>query len=194
MLQITRGTVGEFDVRTHGVSSPTMSQDGQHVAYAARRGKEDFTVILDGEEGPRMEAIPCAPRMSPDGKLHYAGVVEGKVVLFVNGTRAREVSLPGGKWEEKGACIGFWFAEAGQFVVALALPDGTRIITAAEEYKGRFVKAIAGPATRFEGDRFHYARVCRLPRCRQARGVGYRGRQGEQAIQRRVAQYDAVAQ
>jgi hypothetical protein len=59
ILQLQRGTVEEFTARRYGVSSPTMSEDGQHVAYAARRGKDDFTVILDGQEGRRVTIVAC---------------------------------------------------------------------------------------------------------------------------------------
>jgi hypothetical protein len=104
-----------------------------------------------------MEAIPCEPRISPEGVLHYAGVDAGKLVVVVNGQRVREFPLPGGKWDEKNACIPFSFAEAGHFVVATVVSDGTWIVTDKGEYKGRSVKAIAGPVIHFEGGRLHYA-------------------------------------
>ncbi|HUI81709.1 MAG TPA: hypothetical protein VLY24_27485 [Bryobacteraceae bacterium] len=153
VLQLQRGNVEEFIAERHGVSSPAVNWDGPHVAYTARRGKKDFVVVLDGEEGPRMDAIACGPGFSPDGKLYYAGVDGGNLVLIVNGQKISETALPESEW----TCSGFSFAKNGHFLYALALKDSLRLFVDGVEQKRPPVAVLSGPTIRPDCEQFHYA-------------------------------------
>ena len=159
VLQLQRGDVPEFTAVTYSVSTPAVRWEGLHVAYAARRGNKDFTVVVDGQEGPRMDAVPCAPAYSPHGDLYYAGVDAGKLVLMVNGQRVSEIALPTGEWtEKKDVCSDFRFGEGGHFVYSILLRDSWRIFVDGVENKRPFVKIFAGPVATLAADgRFHYA-------------------------------------
>ncbi|MEE8200108.1 MAG: hypothetical protein V3R29_02980 [Candidatus Acidoferrales bacterium] len=80
----------------HGVSSPALSPDGQHVAYAARRGKKDTVVMFDGQPGPQFETVVAGPAFSPDSQ-HVAYVVKEKatITLVLDGNRISEFSWEG---------------------------------------------------------------------------------------------------
>jgi len=80
----------------HGVSEPLFSLLGGHVAYAARRAKKDLVAVIDGQEGPSVEAILLAPQFSDDGE-HVAYVVKDKGVLatIVDGKRVGEFPAEG---------------------------------------------------------------------------------------------------
>jgi hypothetical protein len=71
----------------HGVSSPDLSADGKHVAYAARRDKDDMTVVADGEAGPTFSFIYGGAYYSPNGKhlAYVARKLDGGVCLVVDG-------------------------------------------------------------------------------------------------------------
>ena len=84
--QIVTGYVAAFWSDTHGVGTPLFSPDGIRVAYAARRGKEDAVVILDGEAGPPFASIVAGPVFSPDSRhLAFAVVDAGGLALVVDG-------------------------------------------------------------------------------------------------------------
>ncbi|MEK7216333.1 MAG: hypothetical protein AAB289_12120, partial [Chloroflexota bacterium] len=69
-----------------GVSAPVISLDGNHVAYAAQRGKHDAVIFLDGEPGPIFEAILSTPVFSPDGQhLAYLAWQKDKIIEVVDG-------------------------------------------------------------------------------------------------------------
>ena len=102
----------------HGVSEPLFSLLGGRVAYAARRAKNDFVAVIDGQEGPSVEAILLAPRFSDDGE-HVAYVVKDKGTLatIVDGKRVGEYSAEGVDaaehltWDSDGrhvAMVGVW--------------------------------------------------------------------------------------
>jgi len=102
----------------HGVSSPVFSLDGQHVAFAARRAKKDLVAVIDGQEGPSVEAILVAPEFSDDG-AHVAYVVRDKGILatIADGKRVGEYSAEGVDaaehltWSHDGrrvAMVGVW--------------------------------------------------------------------------------------
>lgn len=79
-----------------GVSEPTFSPEGERVAYAARRGKDDGAVFVNGEAGPAFEEILTDPRFSPDGehlvyiaarKITFLEVQDGEVTQEIPGER-----------------------------------------------------------------------------------------------------------
>jgi hypothetical protein len=84
------GVFLRFYARSHGVSSPVRSPDHMHIAYSARRGDEDYVVVLDGEAGESFNSIDCGPFFAPDGTLVYVGKKEEKVVLVANGEHLNE--------------------------------------------------------------------------------------------------------
>jgi hypothetical protein len=81
-----------------GVSAPVFSPDSRHVAYAARRAKDDYFIMLDGapQPGPRLEWFLGGPVFSPDSQ-HVAcvGHAEGQTVVVLDGTITAR--LPGTK-------------------------------------------------------------------------------------------------
>jgi hypothetical protein len=54
-----------------GVGDPSMTSDGRRLAYAIHRDKKDEAVIVDGEFGPKFEAIVYGPWFSQDGKHFF---------------------------------------------------------------------------------------------------------------------------
>ena len=155
------GSYSEFSPRLHGVSTPAISSDYEHVAYAARRGVGDFTVVTDGTEGPQMDAIPCNPSYSPGGKLYYVGVKNGVAVLVVDGKTAMELPLSTPGWDDKGACVGPDIAEGEHYAFGIVQKDGMRLVADGSEFKLRVMTAIAGPVTQVDGRRFHFAYTVR---------------------------------
>ncbi len=80
----------------HGVSSPVFSPDGTHVAYAARRDKNEMVATLDGEPGPKFEAILSAPVFSPDSQhVAYVALENGKVGLVLDTSKVTAVARKG---------------------------------------------------------------------------------------------------
>jgi hypothetical protein len=70
---LAHGYFHDLAHRLHGVSAPVFSADGAHVAYVAHRGKEDEVVMVDGQPGPKFEAITAGPRYCRSGqRLAYA--------------------------------------------------------------------------------------------------------------------------
>lgn len=104
-----------FFARWHGVSSPRWSPDGEHITYSARRGDKEYVVVLDGEEGPPFEAVPCGPTFSPEGKLYYTGVEAGKFLVVVDGKRRSEFTWETDSWKNDNTCGDFAFFEGGHF-------------------------------------------------------------------------------
>lgn len=98
--------------RFHGISRPIFSPDGSRVAYAARRGKNDETVFIDGQPGSASQSVVGLPAFSGDG-AHVALAVSGADVtkLLVDG---RPVGT--------GCCAGTDFVTAVTFA-----PDGQRV-------------------------------------------------------------------
>jgi len=76
-----------------GVSVPVFSPDGQRIAYAACRGAEDEVMMINGEPGPRFEAIRTLPVFSPDGEhvAYLAAERKKNAVEVVDGTKVRVV-------------------------------------------------------------------------------------------------------
>jgi hypothetical protein len=102
----------------HGVSEPIFSLLGGRVAYAARRAKKDLVAVIDGQEGPSVEAMLIAPQFSNDGE-HVAYVVKDKGTLatIVDGKRVGEFPAEGVDaaeyltWDSDGrrvAMVGVW--------------------------------------------------------------------------------------
>lgn len=116
---LIKGVRPRLSARSHGVSSPTMSPDGEHIAYAARRGDGDYIVLLDDEPGPSFKRNACNPAFSPDGKLFYVGVEEEKLVLVVNGTATKEFA-----WKGIDACSNFLFTPDSAHFAYAALQGG----------------------------------------------------------------------
>jgi hypothetical protein len=156
-LRLTRGAFPGFALQQHGVSTPAVDRDFQHVAYAARRGNKDLTVVTDGVEGPKMDAIPCDPRYGPDGKLYYVGVENGIATLLADGKAMSEVQLDTPDWDEKGACIGPNITDGGHYVFGIVQKDGTHLVADGVESKLRVIQAIVGPKVQVENGRLHFA-------------------------------------
>lgn len=159
MLSLRPGVYSEFTPKIHGVSTPAVTRDFQHVADAARRGSKDMTVVLDGVEGPRLEAIPCAPIFSPEGELFYAGFENGKLVLMAGIRKVHEIPLPGEGWDERNACICPEFAAGGHYCYGELLRDESRIVTDDVEYNFGVLKATGTTTenTQTAGGQFHFA-------------------------------------
>ncbi len=80
----------------HGVSSPAFSPDSRHIAYAARRGKNEVVVMLGGEPGPQFEAIVGGPVFSPDSEqVAYVAAEKGTVNLVLGTTKVAGVARKG---------------------------------------------------------------------------------------------------
>jgi Tol biopolymer transport system component len=68
-----------------------FSPDSKHIAYAAKRGKDDWCVMLDEQPGPKFEAIVDGPVFSPDGKhIAYVAWDNKKMVEVRDGQKVRE--------------------------------------------------------------------------------------------------------
>jgi hypothetical protein len=103
-IGLTHGAIRSFRARSFGVSTPTVSSDGEHIAYAARRDDEDYVVVLDGEMGPAFESVECGPMFTPKGSFVYVGVKENKLVLMRDGETVSEFP-----WEDAD-CTQLWAA------------------------------------------------------------------------------------
>ena len=103
--------VRRLESRWYGVSSPTATPDGQHVAYSVRRPEKDYVVIADGRQSPSFEAIPCGPAFGPDGTLWYVGFTGGKLTLVSDGKRLAEWTWE--NWKDTDHCADFQLWEAG---------------------------------------------------------------------------------
>jgi len=113
--KLSEGALKGFGARSFGVSSPSVSPDGQHVAYAARRNDKDYVVVRDGDVvSQSFETIPCNPIFAPDGRLVYVGVEEDKLILTADGKRLNEFV-----WEDVDDCSGITFTEGEHFVYAV---------------------------------------------------------------------------
>jgi hypothetical protein len=156
-LRLQQGSFPFFNLDNHGVSTPSITGDFQHVAYAARRSSKYITVVVDGVEGPPMEAVPCDPQYSPDGKLYYVGVQSGKAILFIDGKSTVDLPLATPEWDRKGMCIGPGFADGGHYVFGIVQRDGTRFVADGSEFKLGAMLAIVGPHTQVADGRFHFA-------------------------------------
>jgi len=115
------GVVPTLVARWHGVSSPNLSPDGQHIAYAIRRGEKDFVVLLDGEAGPTFDNIPCGPSFARDGRLAFVGMQEDKLVLIVDAKRISEYT-----WIDKDLddCSDVWFTDDGGHAIFTTIQSG----------------------------------------------------------------------
>jgi hypothetical protein len=120
---IVTGIRPHLTARWHGVSSPILSPDGQHVAYAIRRDDKDFVVLLDGEAGPTFEDIACAPAFAPDGRLAYAGIQNGQLVLIIDGSRVSEYSWNANEKDLDG-CTDVLFTDDGRHSVFVTIQGG----------------------------------------------------------------------
>jgi hypothetical protein len=115
LVTLTKGISYSNDVRWDGVSSPTLSPDGNHIAYSARRGNNDYVLITDGAEGAAYEAIPCGPSYSPDGQLFYAAFSSGKLMVMANGKQLAEFPWQTDTWKDSDRCVGFAFWRPGHY-------------------------------------------------------------------------------
>jgi hypothetical protein len=71
-----------------GISNPVFSPDSKRVAYLARRGKDDFAVILDGTAMavPKLERVLGDPVFSPDSRhVAFVGYANRTAQLYVDG-------------------------------------------------------------------------------------------------------------
>ena len=96
----------------HGVSAPRFSPDGRRVAFAARHAKKEMVGVIDGQEGPVVEAVLAGPDFSEDG-LHTAYVVKDKDTL---------TTILDGKWVGECPAEGIDLAENLTWS-----PDGRRV-------------------------------------------------------------------
>jgi WD40 repeat protein len=96
------------------ISNIGFSPDSKRVAYAARRSKDDYCVLIDEEQGPKFEAIVAGPEFSPDGQhVAYIAWDNKKMVEVLDGKAVREIP------SEKGM----------NFVNSLKFsPDGKRLL------------------------------------------------------------------
>ena len=77
-----------LDAEWTGVSDPVFSPDSRRIAYVARRGSDDFVVMLDGAAVavPAMKRVAGGPVFSPDSKhLAFVGVGKDGAQLYVDG-------------------------------------------------------------------------------------------------------------
>ena len=96
----------------HGVSRPVFSADGSRVAYAARRGKNDETVFMDGQPGIPFPSVVGLPAFSGDG---------AHVAFAVSAADVTKLLVDGGP-VGTGCCAGTDFVTAITFA-----PDGRRV-------------------------------------------------------------------
>jgi Tol biopolymer transport system component len=73
-----------------GIAAPAFSQDGRLLVYWAQRSGAWYLVIDGREEGPFEAAKTPLPTFSPEGKLLYVGVRDGKVQLVFDGKKVAE--------------------------------------------------------------------------------------------------------
>jgi hypothetical protein len=62
----------------HGVSSPTFSADGSHVAFVIHRAKDDEVVVVDGQPGPQFPVITTPLVFCPKSQRLAYGVRRGE--------------------------------------------------------------------------------------------------------------------
>jgi hypothetical protein len=154
-LRLRAGDFDEFTAVRQGVSTPDVSPDGMHVAYAARRGKNDFVVNLDGREGPRMEGIACAPRFSPAGDLYYAGIDSGKLMVIANEKKLSEYPFPAGDWQD--ICTNIVFKEDHSFFGVMLKDELLLFVDGQVAYKKPKAAVMAAVTARAIDGRFHFA-------------------------------------
>lgn len=92
---IDRGVQLGLNARAHGVSSPAVSKDRLHLAYASRRGANDYVVVRDDVAGPRFDRISCGPQFGANGAVFYVGLSGDTLVLMANDARLGEVVWKG---------------------------------------------------------------------------------------------------
>jgi hypothetical protein len=104
-----------FNPRWHGVSTPAMTRDGMHVAYAARKGDKEYVVVIDDVEGPSFEGVPCGPTYGSDGKLYYTAFEAGKLITIVDEKRVSELAWKSDKWGDNDGCSALLAWEGGHW-------------------------------------------------------------------------------
>src|SRR5208282_1019338 len=106
-----------------GVSDPFFLEDGRLV-YAARRGKNDFAVFVDGVPGPSFEFLSGLIAVAQHGKhIAYVGFRSGSFVEVLDQRPGRSIpqqlrgEFSGGVvLSDDAAHIGFWLATRGYYI------------------------------------------------------------------------------
>ena len=124
---------GAVSSQTFGVSLPEFSKDGTHVAHAARRGKDDSVVLLDGKPGPPFKSILGGPIFIGDSaEVAYVASDAGATTLVVRGER-----------------VGKGSADGADYVHSMVLaPDGRRVAFVAVNGGLFFASGFSGRARR----------------------------------------------
>ena len=161
-LALKPGLQDVFTPNRQGVSTPAVRWDGLRVAYSARVGKQDFTVISDGKPGPHYSAVPCAPVWHPDGSLFYGAAGGGKLAVIVDGEKLFETPLPDGTWtEDKDACSEFRFGRVGHYGFHVMLRS--ELVAVTDGRAARFPAAmLTVDVPAFEAEKeFHYGFIAK---------------------------------